>query len=100
MRLHPAERKQQILTAALTVAARPGGLSKLTRATVAAEAACSDAAVSQYFGTMAEFKRTIMRAAIKAEILPIIAQGVASGDKTVLKASPYLRGRAIATLTA
>lgn len=98
MRLHPDNRKDQILTAALNVAARPGGWSKLTRESVATEAGCADALVSKYFGTMIAFKRTIMRAAIKAENLSIVAQGLACCDTHARRAEPELKGRALATL--
>ncbi len=98
MRLKPTDRKAEILNAALTVAARPGGWSKLTREAVAREAKCADALVSKYFGTMIAFKRTIMRHAIKHENLPIVAQGLATGDDHMCRASPELRARALATL--
>ena len=45
-RMPPNDRKYEILTAALAVAARPGGWSKLTRDAVAREAQCADGLVS------------------------------------------------------
>lgn len=97
-RLQPDDRKQQILTAAIRVAARPGGWSKLTRDAVAKEAGCADGLVSKYFGTMLTFRRTIMRAAIVRADLSVIAQGIASGDKYAQKADPELKARALNTL--
>jgi AcrR family transcriptional regulator len=41
-RLHPADRNNEILTAAIKVAGKPGGYSKLTRAAVAECAGCSE----------------------------------------------------------
>ena len=98
-RLHPNDRANEILTAALKVAAKPGGYAKLTRAVVAECAGCSEGLVSKYFGTMVSFKRTIMRAAIKDGNLPILAQGLAAGDKCAMKAPSELKTAAIATLT-
>jgi len=98
MRLHPDNRKEQILNAAVKVAANPGGWSKLTREAVAREADCADALVSKYFGTMIAFKRTIMRAAIRDANLSVIAQGLATGDKYAQKAAPHLKTSALATL--
>jgi hypothetical protein len=98
MRKKPDDRKLEILTAALTVAARPGGWAKLTRDAVAKEAECAQGLPSRYFGTMATFRRAIMRAAICAENLPVIAQGLAAGDKCALKADPELKARALRTL--
>lgn len=97
-RLDPKDRKAQILDAAITVAAARGGWSKLSREAVARQAACSDGLISVYFGTMVNFRRTVMRAAIKAENLSVIAQGLACGDKCAHKATPELKTRALATL--
>ena len=97
-RLHPDDRKQQILTAAIKVAGRPGGWGKLTRAAVAKEAGCAEGLVSKYFGTMIAFRRSIMRAAIGAENLAVVAQGLAAGDASAKKADPELKARALSTL--
>lgn len=98
MRLKPADRKQQILFAALTLAKAQGGWSKLTRKGVAEEAECAEALVSRYFGTMVKFKRAIMRSAIQHECLEIIAQGLACNDKYASASPLSLRTRALATL--
>ena len=106
-RLLPDDRKLEILNAAIKVAGRPGGWSKLTRDAVAKEAGCADGLVSKYFGTMISFRRSIMRAAIRlAELgsIPpaiydsVIAQGLAAGDKCAQKADPELKARALNTL--
>ena len=97
-RLLPDDRKQEILNAAMKVAGRPGGWSKLTRAAVAKEAGCAEGLPSKYFGTMISFRRAIMRAAIGAENLAVIAQGLATGDKCAQKAAPESKARALNTL--
>ena len=97
-RLHPDDRKQQILTAAIRVAARPGGWAKLTRDAVAREAQCADGLVSKYFGTMTQMRRTVMRSAVLTENLAIVAQGLATGDPHAQKAAPELKAQALATL--
>jgi len=98
MRQKPDDRKYQILTAAITVAERPGGWSKLTRDAVAREAQCADGLVSKYFGTMTQMRRTVMRSAVLTENLPIVAQGLAAGDVHAQKADPELKARALNTL--
>lgn len=98
-RLHPDDRKQQILTAAIKVAGRPGGWGKLTRDAVAREAGCAEGLVSKYFGTMIAFRRSIMRAAIQARNLAVVAQGLAAGDTNAQKAPPELKAAAVETLT-
>lgn len=97
-RLQPDDRKQQILTAAIAVASRPGGWSKLTRDAVAKEAGCAEGLPSKYFGTMVAFRRAIMRAAIVAEELGVIAQGLAAGDNCAQKADESLKRKALETL--
>lgn len=97
-RQKPDDRKYQILTAALTVAERPGGFSKLTRESVAKEVGCAEALISRYFGTMPGFKRTVMRSAILTENLSIVAQGLAAGDSHAQKADEALKLKALKTL--
>ncbi len=97
-RLRPDDRKEQILNAAIKVAERPGGWGKLTRDAVAREAHCAEGLVSKYFGTMVAFRRSIMRAAITAENLAVVAQGLAAGDTCAKKADPELKIRALNTL--
>lgn len=97
-RLLPHDRKLEILNAAIKVAGRPGGWSKLTRAAVAKEAGCAEGLPSKYFGTMVAFRRAIMRAAIVAEELGVIAQGLAAGDKCAQKADESLKRKALETL--
>lgn len=97
-RQKPDDRKYQILAAALAVAARPGGWSKLTRDAVAREAQCADGLVSKYFGTMTQMRRTVMRSAVLTENLAIVAQGLATGDIHAQKADPELKARALNTL--
>jgi AcrR family transcriptional regulator len=97
-RLLPNDRKLEILNAAIKVASRPGGWAKLTREAVAKEAGCADGLVSKYFGTMTNFRRAIMRAAIVGKELSVIAQGLADGDKCAQKADPELKSHALNTL--
>jgi len=100
MRLHPDKRKEQIIDAAVKVAGQPGGWAKLTREAVAREAQCAEGLISKYFGTMITFRRTIMRHAIKAANLSVVAQGLAAGDSYAKKADADLKARALATLSA
>ena len=97
-RLHPDDRKQEILNAAIKVAGRPGGWGKMTRDAVAREAGCAEGLVSKYFGTMIAFRRSIMRAAIQARNLAVVAQGLAAGDTNAQKAPPELKAAAVKTL--
>ena len=97
-RLHPADRNNEILAAAIKVAGKPGGYSKLTRAAVAECAGCSEGLISKYFGTMISFKRAIMRAAIQDSNLSVVAQGLAAGDKCAQKAPSELKAAALNTL--
>ena len=97
---HASEvRRESILNAALVVANRPGGWSTLTRESVAVEAKCTDGLVSRYFGTMADFRRTIMRAAIARRELRIIGQALACEYSHALKADPELRKAALNSLS-
>jgi len=97
-RLLPNDRKYEILMAAIAVASRPGGWSKLTREAVAREAKCAEGLVSKYFNTMSQMRRAVMRSAVLTENLAVVAQGLATGDENALKAAPELKSRALNTL--
>lgn len=96
-RLPPKESKALILEAAVA-AAVTHGYAAFTRKQVAAIAEKSPALVTVYFKSMPLLRRAVMRQAIKDEALPIIAQGVALGDATALKAPAELRARALGSL--
>jgi DNA-binding transcriptional regulator YbjK len=96
-RLDPTIRRNEILQAALSVAERVG-CKQLTRIQVAQKARCAESLISSYFGTMTQFRRTIMRAAVKTKNLKIIAYGLVEKDNHALKASPDLKKRALSSI--
>lgn len=93
-RLQPADRKAEILDAALTAAAR-SDYRTITRDQVAERAACSPALVSLYFGTMTKFRRAIMSAAVARRVLPVIAQGLTAGDPKARRAPEDVKAAAL-----
>ena len=94
-RLQPKARKATILIAAIRLARRPGGLSSLTRASIAKEARCTEGLVSHYLSDMTTVRAIIMKDAIKHEYLDLIAQGIALNDKHTRNISPVLKHRAL-----
>ena len=98
IRMKPEERKNEILKAALIVSTKKG-YNKITRADVAKQAGnCAESLISNYYGTMDNFRRKIMREAVIRECLKIIAQGLVVGDKYAAKASTELKQKALASL--
>lgn len=97
-RLQDAERKGEILAAAIRVAEKPGGLAGLTRSAVAAEANCSDALISVHFGTMVAFKRDVVRAAIHAANLQVIGQAIVAGMSAATKLDADVKHAALESL--
>lgn len=93
-RANPADRKKQILEAALLVA-KKRGFNNVKRKEIADRANVSEALVQHHFGTMVKLKRAVMRAACAQEIVEIVAQGLAIGDSQAKKASPTLKKSAI-----
>lgn len=83
-----------VLAAAVLVAKRDG-FNKLTREEIARIAGVSTGVVSQAFGSMIKLKRTVMRHAIKAEEIEIIAVGLGMRDKTAMKAPEELKRQAL-----
>lgn len=99
-RYSPDIRRELVLRAAIEVARKPGGWAKLTRQLIADAAECSEGLVSRYLGDMPNARKSIMKVAIKDEILEIIIQSVASHDGYAVKKwlPAALKQRAIASL--
>jgi hypothetical protein len=96
-RFTPDVRKEQILTAALSLAATRGYLT-VTRDQVADASGVSTALIQYHFKTMAQFRRSLMRHAIAKSCLRVLAQGLACGDEHACKAPDDLKQRAVASL--
>lgn len=92
-------RVAQILDAALVLAQRGRCFTSLSRDEIAREAGfASSSLITHHMGTMEALKRDIMREAIRRECLPVIAQGLALGDKRAQKLPPELKEKALHSL--
>lgn len=89
-RLDPKDRTQQLLSVALHLAAREGW-ANLTHSAVAKTAGVSNGLVVSRLGTMAALRRSVMRAAVAQGVVPVVAEGLAAGDKHARKADEALR---------
>lgn len=96
-RMTPTDRKAAILESAIA-AAQKNGFAQLRLAHIADHAQCSNALVVSHYGTMVQMRRAVMRAAVKRELLHIIAEGIATRDPVAMKATPELQRKALATL--
>lgn len=94
----PEIRKTQILEAALTLAASHG-YNRISRAQIGKAAGLSESMLSLYFGTMVEFRRTLMRYAVKQSNVKVVLQGLTDGNAHAKKAPPELKKKALALLT-
>jgi hypothetical protein len=92
-RVSPGIRKTNILDAALEKA-KDVGYREITREEIAEQAGVSMGLVSRYLGTMDQIRKAIMRAAIRREVLEIVAQGLACGDDQARKADPGVKAAA------
>lgn len=92
-RTNPELRRDQILNVAVELSVKQG-YNHIRRDHVAEAAGVSEGLVTNYFNTMVQLRRDIIRIAIKKEILEIIAQGLINGDKHARKASPELKEKA------
>ena len=93
-RLKPEVRKEIIITAALKLATEWHFL-KVTRGMVAEDVGVAPATIQYHFKNMDQFRKELMRAAVKQECLPVIAQGLLMGNNHARKASPELKQRAV-----
>lgn len=96
-RMNPKERREQIMIAAIKVAEKKG-YDRIERKDVANAANCAEGLINNYYGTMNQLKRDVMRRAVKDGNLIIIAQGLAVKDKHALKADTELKSKAIVAM--
>ena len=97
IRMKPADRKADILEAAIK-AAQKHGFVAVRQKDIAEEAQCGFGTVSLYFSTMKQMRRAVMRAAIARGLLPIVAQGLGCMDPDARKAPPELKEKALKLL--
>lgn len=97
-RMAPADRREQILDAAVGMA-KDIGFQKITRDGVAVRAGVAMGLVTRYFGTMCQLRRAVMRSAVRRGVIPIIAEGLAIGDPHARKAGPELKARVISFIS-
>ena len=98
-RLSAPLRRDQIVEAALVLAASPGCTwQSVTRDQIGHVCGITGQAVMWHFSTMAQLRRSIMRAAVRRENLAVIAQGLAAGDAQARKAGRAVQRRALESI--
>ena len=90
-------RIEQCIEAALELA-KHKPYYRVTRNEIADAVGVAGSVVQWHFGTVKKMRRQIMWAAIAAERLDIIAQGIANQDPYALKAPAELRAKALESL--
>jgi DNA-binding transcriptional regulator YbjK len=95
--LKKSERRDQILSAAVSMALETG-FNSLTRDGVAIRAGVAMGQVNHVFNTMTQLRRAVMRRAVSCAHLSIIAQGIALGDTVALNAPDGLKQKALSSL--
>lgn len=93
-RKDPTDRRAEIVAAAVHVAERDG-IQRASFGAVAEVARCSRSTVVHYYPTLPQLHRDLMRAAIRRECLPVVAEGLARRDRHALKAPEQLKDRAL-----
>lgn len=96
-RFKPEVRKEAIAEVALQLAGATH-YQQVQRKHVAEALGVTPPAITYHFGTMQQLRRAVMRAAIAAENLGVIAQGLVSKDEHAKKAPEALRRRALESL--
>lgn len=94
-----AVRVEELLAAGLLLAVSKG-YQQVSRADLAQAVGVAEGTVSVHFGTMKQFRRSLMRAAVHQRHLGVVAQGLAMRDHEALKAPADLRDAAANTLKA
>ena len=94
-RMAPAERKEQLLRVAITLAEKHG-YNKINRLMIvdAMDGDITDGLVSRYFGQRHSLRQAVLFAGIERGNLTILAQGLALGDVHARKAPAAMRKEA------
>jgi AcrR family transcriptional regulator len=90
-------RRDKLIAAGLDLAQRDN-YQFLKRADVAREARVSVGVLNHEFGTMLDFKRAVIAAAIATRTLRVIGQAIAQGSPSVQDIDPALKSEALASL--
>lgn len=97
VRMKPAERRLEILEAALT-AAQQHGWARMTRDHIAHHANTSPGLVSARLGTMDAARTLVMRLAVKRGVARVVAEGLAMQHRDALRAPDELKAAALQAL--
>ena len=89
-RMKPEARKEDILRAALALAIQHG-YTELSRERIADAAGVTGPAIQYHFATMPQFRRDLMRYAVRERCAIVVAQGLALRDPQAQKADDELR---------
>lgn len=85
--------RAKILSVATTCACTDG-VQWITRANVAQRMTCAPALINYHWGSMLDLKRAVFAEAVRLQILPLIAQGLADGNEACRNAPAWLREKA------
>lgn len=96
-RLKPAIRKEEVLAAALVLAAEHG-YTAISRNAIAEQTGIGGSAIQYHFKTMAQLRTELMRYAVKHRHPRVVAQGLAVRDRHALKADDDLKRQAMASV--
>jgi AcrR family transcriptional regulator len=94
-----AVRVEEIIAAGLLLAVAKG-YQQVSRADLAQAVGVAEGTVSLHFGTMKQFRRSLMRAAVNQRNLAVLAQGLAMRDAEACKAPADLRDEAANSIKA
>lgn len=92
-----AKRDAAVLAAGIALA-KEVGYQWITRDDVARRARVSPGTVNNAFHPFVELKRAVLREAVRAGIVEIVAQGLADGHEIAKGAPPDLKERAVSFL--
>lgn len=96
-RVSPKLRRKHVLDVAIELA-KTKGYTAVTRDEVALKACVSPGLISHHFKSIENLRATILKTAIKREVLEIIAQGLVRKDPIAIQAPQKLKQKAIAHL--
>ena len=93
-RMTAKDRKTQILTAAIEIAQKKG-FDRISKSTISKALGISPNDAKHHFGSMANLKSAVMKAAVELKITSVIVYGIAIKHPDALAASDELKAEAL-----
>jgi len=97
-RMNPLARKEQILDIAINLSIERG-YRQLTRRAIANRMQCASGLINHYYDSIENLRAIVLATAIEKEIIPILAENLATWGKETVQLPQELKQKVVKYLT-